>query len=76
MIFCQKNFLIDGELMFVIGFASTHLVKYSTATIAKVKLSCAGVNLLTMSMPHRCWGQDGTISYTSCARTFDLHDNF
>jgi hypothetical protein len=36
MIFCQKNFLLVAKLMFVTGFASTHFVKYSTTTIAKV----------------------------------------
>jgi hypothetical protein len=36
MIFCQNNFWIDAELTFVRGFASTHFVKYSTATMVKV----------------------------------------
>jgi hypothetical protein len=32
----QKNFWIVAEVMLVTGFASTHLVKYSTMTIVKV----------------------------------------
>jgi hypothetical protein len=32
----KKNFLIVVELMLVTGFASIHLVKYSTATMVKV----------------------------------------
>jgi hypothetical protein len=31
-----ENFWMVAEVMFVTGFASTHLVKYSTATMAKV----------------------------------------
>jgi hypothetical protein len=33
--FCQKNFLIEAELIFVSGFACIHFVKYSTATTMK-----------------------------------------
>jgi hypothetical protein len=36
MIFCQKNFLMVVELTLVTGFTSTHFVKYSTGTMAKV----------------------------------------
>jgi hypothetical protein len=43
----------------VTDFASTHLVKYSTKTMAKVQFPCAGVSLPTMSMLHLCSGQDG-----------------
>jgi hypothetical protein len=32
----QMNFLIVAEVMLVKGFASTHFMKYSTATMAKV----------------------------------------
>jgi hypothetical protein len=32
--FCQKNFRIVAEVMLSSGFASTHLEKYSTATMA------------------------------------------
>jgi uncharacterized membrane protein len=31
-----EEFFMDVELMFVMGFASTHFMKYSTAMIAKV----------------------------------------
>jgi hypothetical protein len=31
-----KKFMIDTELTLVRGFASTHFVKYSTATMVKV----------------------------------------
>jgi hypothetical protein len=34
--FCQKNFYIVAEVMLNSGFASTHLEKYSTATMAWV----------------------------------------
>jgi hypothetical protein len=33
---CHKNFLMVAELTFMIGIASTHFVKYLTATMAKV----------------------------------------
>jgi hypothetical protein len=32
----QMNFLIVAEVMLVKGFASTHFMKYSTATMVKV----------------------------------------
>jgi hypothetical protein len=34
--FCQKNFLIVVELTLVRGFASVHIVKYSTTITVKV----------------------------------------
>jgi hypothetical protein len=36
LMFCQKCFLIVVEVMLVTGFTSTHFMKYSTATMAKV----------------------------------------
>jgi hypothetical protein len=61
--------------MLVTGFASTHFVKYSTVTIAKVYFPCAGVSLPMMSMPHRCRGQDVVINY-GCAGALERWENF
>jgi hypothetical protein len=36
IMFFQKNLLIVAELMFVTGFASTHFMKYSSATMAEM----------------------------------------
>jgi hypothetical protein len=36
IMFCEKNVLIVAELTFVSGFASIHLVKYSTAITVNV----------------------------------------
>jgi hypothetical protein len=59
------------ELTFVTGLASTLIVKYSTATMAKVQLPCVGINLPTMSMPHRWRGHGRAINYEGCAGTFN-----
>jgi hypothetical protein len=55
-----------AEVLFITDFASTDLVKYSTAAMVKVQFPCAGVSLPMMSMPHRCRGQDGAINYKGC----------
>jgi hypothetical protein len=62
--------------MLVTGFTATHLVKYSTMTVTKVKFPCASVSLPTMLMPHRCMGQDGTISCEGCAGVLERCENF
>ena len=36
IMFCQKNFFTDSEVIVASGFASIHLVKYSIATTANL----------------------------------------
>jgi hypothetical protein len=71
----EKNLMVT-EVMLVMGFASTHFMKYSTATMAKVYLPYAWVSLPTMSMPHRCNGRDGVINCEGCAKALERCENF
>jgi hypothetical protein len=64
------------EVTLVMGFTSTHLVKYSTATMAKVWFPWAGVSFPMMSMPHHCRGQDRAINYEGCAGDLEWWEFF
>jgi hypothetical protein len=51
------------EVMVARRLASIHLVNYSTETTANLKLPSAVGSGPTMSIPQRCSGQVGVISY-------------
>jgi hypothetical protein len=61
IMFCQRNFFIVKDDMFVTGLASIHLVKYSTATTAYWTFPYAVGSFLMMSIPHLTNGQVGSI---------------
>jgi hypothetical protein len=50
------------EVMVARGLASIHLVKYSTATTANLKLPWAVGSGPTISIPQRCSGHVGVMS--------------
>jgi hypothetical protein len=50
------------EVMVARGLASIYLVKYSTATIANLKLPWAVGSGPTISIPQRCNDHEGVIS--------------
>lgn len=63
IMFCQQNFLIVAEVIVDNAFASIHLEKYSTATMAYFKFPCAvGIGPI-MSIPHLYKGQVGCIDW-------------
>jgi hypothetical protein len=59
---CQKNFFTESEVIDASGFASIHLVKYSTAMTMNLFLPCKGGRGPTRSMPHLWSGHVGGIS--------------
>ena len=54
IMFCQKNFFTNSDVIVARGLASIHLVKYSIATTASLFPPCDGGNGPTRSMPHLC----------------------
>src|SRR6185312_12479766 len=60
--FCQKNFCRAPAVMSLSALASTHLEKYSTATVAYLYFPGAVDNGPTISMPHRARGHTGAVA--------------
>jgi hypothetical protein len=56
--------------------ASIHLVKYSTATKANLRLTCVVANGPTISRPHRCSDQVWAISFVNYEGAPVLGENF
>jgi hypothetical protein len=56
--------------------ASMHLVKYSTAMKANLRLPCDVGSDPTMSRPHRCSGQVWVISFVNCKGAPARGENF
>jgi hypothetical protein len=71
-----KNLLNSAAAMLIRGFASIHLVKYSTATTAYLYFPCVVVNGPTMSMPHLYNGHKGVMSYDGCEGACEFGENF
>ena len=57
MMFRQMNFSAAAAVIVAKASASTHLVKYSTATIIQRRCPIALGNDPTMSIPHKSKGQ-------------------
>ena len=62
IIFCQKNFFTNSDVIVASGLGSIHLVKYSIATTANLFPPCDGGNGPTRSMPHVSRGRVGGMS--------------
>jgi hypothetical protein len=74
--FCQKNFCVVFVVIVDTALASIHLVKYSTATKANLRLPCAVGSGPTMSRPHHCNDQVWVISFVNCEGTPARGENF
>jgi hypothetical protein len=61
-----ENFCDVFAVIFYTALASIHVVKYSIATKANLRLPCVVGNGLTMSRPQHCSGQVWAMNFVNC----------